>query len=170
MFHGDIVAAMEALPIVTRYPLEMSNLKYSSSRLPHGNYRCPKFHGAAPFSIVERLLSRLDRQGGRERDRERERERERCACGKKKVSSLFAAVSPSTINEINSLSLFLSSLSPFSLSFETLDRDRTRFERHCRSAALSPLIQISRAPLDINHSLPSCRGRMGTPYVHTQQP
>lgn len=76
MFHGDIVAAMEALPIVTRYPLEMSNLKYSSSRLPHGNYRCPKFHGAAPFSIVERLLSRLDRQGGRERDREREKERD----------------------------------------------------------------------------------------------
>lgn len=70
MFHGDIVAAMEALPIVTRYPLEMSNLKYSSSRLPHGNYRCPKFHGAAPFSIVERLLSRLDRQGGRERERD----------------------------------------------------------------------------------------------------
>ena len=31
MFHSDIVAAaMEASPIVTRYPVEMSNLKYSS--------------------------------------------------------------------------------------------------------------------------------------------
>lgn len=161
MFHGDIVAAMEALPIVTRYPLEMSNLKYSSSRLPHGNYRCPKFHGAAPFSIVERLLSRLDRQGGRERERDARVEKK-----KFRHSLLPFPRAPST-RSTPSLSF---PLSPFSLSFETLDRDRTRFERHCRSAALSPLIQISRAPLDINHSLPSCRGRMGTPYVHTQQP
>lgn len=112
MFHGDIVAAMEALPIVTRYPLEMSNLKYSSSRLPHGNYRCPKFHGAAPFSIVERLLSRLDRQGGRERDREREKERDARVEKKKFRHSLLPFPrAPSTRSTLSFSLLYLLSLS-----------------------------------------------------------
>ena len=158
---------MEALPIVTRYPLEMSNLKYSSSRLPHGNYRCPKFHGTAPFSIVERLLSRLDREAGKERERKRERERN-VRVEKKSFVTLCCRFPEH--HQRDQLSLSSISFLSLPLSFETLDRDRTRFERHCRSAALSLLIQISRAPLDINHSLPSCRGRMGTPYVHTQQP
>lgn len=52
MFHSDIVAAMEASPIVTRYPVETSNLKYSPWRSPHGNYRCPKFHDTAFFSTL----------------------------------------------------------------------------------------------------------------------
>ena len=42
-------------------------------------------------------------------------------------------------------------------------------EKHWRSAGLSVLIQISRTPLNINHSLPLC-SPYGNPYVHTQEP
>lgn len=136
MFHGDIVAAMEALPIVTRYPLEMSNLKYSSSRLPHGNYRCPKFHGAAPFSIVERLLSRLDRQGGRERDREREKERDARVEKKKFRHSLLPFPRAPSTRSTPSLSFSLLYLLSLSLS---RSKHSIAIVRGLRDTAVPPL-------------------------------
>lgn len=82
-------------------------------------------------------------------------------CGKK-VSLLFdsAGFSPSTIESQRSRVLAGKRLS---IDIESED------ERHCRSVGLSLLIQISRTPLDINHSLPLCTP-YGNPYVHTQEP
>lgn len=158
MFHSDIVAAMEASPIVTRYPVETSNLKYSPWRSPHGNYRCPKFHDAAFFSTLNDYSFSLSLSLSVWQPQEPEWKN---VCGKK-VSLLFdsAGFSPSTIESQRSRVLAGKRLS---IDIESED------ERHCRSVGLSLLIQISRTPLDINHSLPLCTP-YGNPYVHTQEP